>query len=209
MKNFHFWNNPQFQILNSNWSRQQSLCWTYSYCVAGVVVFVSILIVLKIFTLIFICWFCLSAFFYKFFHSLQKDDPAPSEQLGQSGCDTSFEDLLAGVSCKFVLALVIIFLMCFLSFWSFRSGSWAEPNSNRRPTQTIWTSWIDSDVAWFSDVRGRWRSLSLRREAKGTANDLGRLMIRLIIQTPILIPAELNSKGEKCSFRSNYLQNTL
>ena len=112
-------------------------------------------------------------------------------------------------SCKFVLALVIIFLVCFLSFWSFRSGSWAEPNSNRRPTQTIWTGWIDSDVAWFSDVRGRWRSLSLRREAKGTANDLVRLMIRLIIQTPILIPAELNSKGEKCSFRSNYLQNTL
>ena len=30
-----------------------------------------------------------------------------------------------------------------------------------------------------------------------------------LIQTPILIPAELNSKGEKCLFRSNSLQNTL
>ena len=27
-----------------------------------------------------------------------------------------------------------------------------------------------------------------------------------LIQTPILIPAELNSKGEKYSFRSNFLQ---
>ena len=30
-----------------------------------------------------------------------------------------------------------------------------------------------------------------------------------MIQTPILNPAELNSEGEKCSFRSNCLQNTL
>ena len=30
-----------------------------------------------------------------------------------------------------------------------------------------------------------------------------------LIQTPSLIPAELNSKGEKYSFRSNCLQNTL
>ena len=30
-----------------------------------------------------------------------------------------------------------------------------------------------------------------------------------LIQTPILIPAELNSEDEKCSFRSNCLQNTL
>ena len=29
------------------------------------------------------------------------------------------------------------------------------------------------------------------------------------IETPILIPAELNSEGEKCLFRSNCLQNTL
>ena len=30
-----------------------------------------------------------------------------------------------------------------------------------------------------------------------------------LIQTPIIIPAELKSKGEKCSFRSNCLQNAL
>ena len=38
-----------------------------------------------------------------------------------------------------------------------------------------------SSVAWFSDVRGRSRSFSLSslREAKGTANELGRLRIRL------------------------------
>ena len=30
-----------------------------------------------------------------------------------------------------------------------------------------------------------------------------------LIQTPILIPAVLNSKGKKYSFRSNCLQNTL
>ena len=100
--------------------------------------------------------------------------PPPSEELGQSGCYTSFEDLLAGFSCKFVLALVIIFLVCFLSFWSFRSGSWAEPNSNRRPTQTIWTGWIDSDVAWFSDVRGRWRSLSRPFASEGSERDRER-----------------------------------
>ena len=36
------------------------------------------------------------------------------------------------------------------------------------------------DIAWFSDVRGRSRSFSRRgREAKRTANDLGRLRIRL------------------------------
>ena len=38
-----------------------------------------------------------------------------------------------------------------------------------------------SSVAWFSDVRDRSRSFSLSslREAKGTANELGRLRIRL------------------------------
>ena len=30
-----------------------------------------------------------------------------------------------------------------------------------------------------------------------------------LIQTPILIPVELKSQGEKYSFRSNWLQNTL
>ena len=30
-----------------------------------------------------------------------------------------------------------------------------------------------------------------------------------LIQTPILIAAEVSSKGEKCSFRSNCLQKTL
>ena len=30
-----------------------------------------------------------------------------------------------------------------------------------------------------------------------------------MIQTPILIPAELNSEGENRAFRSNWLQNTL
>ena len=34
-------------------------------------------------------------------------------------------------------------------------------------------------LAWSSDVRGRSRSLSLPSEAKGTANDLGHLRIRL------------------------------
>ena len=42
---------------------------------------------------------------------------------------------------------------------------------------------------------------------KADPNYLDR-RLNSVSQTPLLIPAELNSKGEKCAFWSNCLQNT-
>ena len=64
------------------------------------------------------------------------------------------------------------------------------------------------NLGFLNERRGVWESFGFYSDSPSlTSKSIYSVLGP--VQTPILIPAELNSKGEKCSFCSNYLQNTL